>query len=265
MQDNIDNIHWQQASQAYRRSCLYIFFQTAMPKKGGNIKRKGTSPQKRHYSKEQKQMAIDAIKGGMAIKAASTMYNVPRSTLQDTIHQRVEEGAPAGRKCHLGHEDERSLVDYACNRASMGIGFNKSNFLKYASAMARKRGNSFPKELPSEQWWRDMKKRHPDLSLRQQDPTSSVRIRALHPVKVFKFFSALKGTLVENNLINKPHCIWNTDETGCQLEHVPGNVVARLVVLNKAPIYTREPHLKNTSIIRRPFHKTAHFSPRWCL
>ena len=41
-----------------------------------------------------------------------------------------------------------------------------------------------------------------------------------------KYFLLLKGLLEENNLKNKPHTIWNMDETGMQLEHKPGKVVA---------------------------------------
>ena len=45
-------------------------------------------------------------------------------------------------------------------------------------------------------------------------------------IKVDKYFHALKSVLDDSGLEAKPHCIWNMDETGVQLDHKPGKVLA---------------------------------------
>ena len=62
-------------------------------------------------------------------------------------------------------EDEQKLVDFACNRAALGIGFGKKQFLRYAAALAKKRQVHFKHEHPSDKWFKLMKKRHKDISI----------------------------------------------------------------------------------------------------
>ena len=48
----------------------------------------------------------------------------------------------------------------------------------------------------------------------------------MEPTKVAKYIHVLKTVPTEKCLLNKPHQIWNMDETGVQLDHKPGKIVA---------------------------------------
>lgn len=76
--------------------------------------------------------AIAAVHDGMSERKASQVYCAPRSTLQSRMKGVRDIKPKLGRKPVFVDDDERKLVDFACNRAQMGIGFGKHQFLKYA-------------------------------------------------------------------------------------------------------------------------------------
>jgi len=57
-------------------------------------------------------------------------YSVPRATLQQRVNGNRDIKPKLGRKPAFTAEDETKLVDFACNRAQMGVGFGKEQFLK---------------------------------------------------------------------------------------------------------------------------------------
>ena len=132
-----------------------------------------------------------------------------------------------GKKPVFGPELETKLADYAGNRAALGIGFGKRQFLEYAGQLAKKHRIKLKHSQPSDKWWRLIKKRNKNLRLRRPEGTAAVRHMCMHKDKVSKYFSALHGVLEKRGLLHKPSSIWNMDESGLQLQHVPRSVVAR--------------------------------------
>ena len=170
--------------------------------------------------------AIAAVQGGnMSQRTASKQFNVPRSTLQDRLSGRIEPGVRPGHPTKFSKTQEEKLIDYACNRASLGIGFGKRQFLRYAASYAKKYGVNFKGGTPSHKWWQLLKKRHPDLARRKPEGTASVRHVCMNAVTVGKYFSALK-TVMEDHKISKD-CMWNMDETGMSLDYTPKTIIAR--------------------------------------
>jgi helix-turn-helix, Psq domain/DDE superfamily endonuclease len=165
-----------------------------------------------------------------SVRKACVLFGVPRSTLRDRLSGRIAPGSKPGRKPLLDRSQESKLLDYAGNRAELGIGFGKSQFLQYASQLAKKYGVKFggKKGYPSQKWWSLMKRRHAgSFAMRQPEGTASVRHQCMEPGKVAKYFLALKGVLDESQLLNNPNSIWNMDETGLQLDVKPRKIVAR--------------------------------------
>ena len=62
-----------------------------------------------------------------------------------------------------------------------------------------------------------MKQRHAQLRLQQPEGTAAVRHKCMDPVKIANYFSVVQQFIDENKL--SLESIWNTDETGMQLEH----------------------------------------------
>lgn len=84
--------------------------------------------------------ATAAVRAGeMSERKAADHFCVPRSSLQDRLKDKCEIKPRLGRRPLLSMDDEVKLVDYACNRAALGIGFGKRQFLEFATALAKKR------------------------------------------------------------------------------------------------------------------------------
>lgn len=73
--------------------------------------------------------------------------------------------------------------------------------------------SSFTNFKAGKNWWEGVKKRH-GLTLRQPERLTTSRCRMMKPEVVGNYFQALENTLSALDLHDKPHCIWNCDETG---------------------------------------------------
>ena len=101
--------------------------------------------------------AQSAVLNGLSRTQAALQFNVPRSTLQKIVSGMTKIGAKPGKKPLMGQCLEQKLVDYAANRAALGIGFGKRQFLKYAAQLAKKHKLKFKRGAPSDKWWRLLK------------------------------------------------------------------------------------------------------------
>ena len=81
------------------------------------------------WTEDSMMAAVDSCinESKMSVRAAAKQFGVPRATLQSRINGKVEMGAKAGRKSLMPIELETKLLDYADNRARMGIGFGNKN------------------------------------------------------------------------------------------------------------------------------------------
>jgi len=202
------------------------------PKRGRKNKSRGCGKAAKEnrfcWSAETMNAAVRSVAdGSMTQRQASHEFNVPRSTLQKLLNGKSYIGARPGKKPVFGPELETKLADYAGNRAALGIGFGKRQFLEYAGQLAKKHRIKLKHSQPSDKWWRLIKKRNKNLRLRRPEGTAAVRHMCMHKDKVSKYFSALHGVLEKRGLLHKPSSIWNMDESGLQLQHVPRSVVAR--------------------------------------
>ena len=128
-----------------------------------------------------------------------------------------------GRQPLLTEELETKLADFASNRAAMGYGFGKSQFMQYAAALGNKHGRGFKRDRPSQKWWFLYNRRNKRLSLRQSEGTSTIRHKCMEPLKVAKYFVALESELASKELLAAPSRIWNMDETGLTLAQATKN------------------------------------------
>src|SRR6218665_1219670 len=108
------------------------------------------------WSEETMLQAISACntEPKMSMRAAAKHFEIPRATLQSRLNGKIQMGAKAGRKSLMSLNLEEKLLDYADNRARMGIGFGKEKFLEYAGKLADKDGFRFKNRKPSNKWWR---------------------------------------------------------------------------------------------------------------
>ena len=90
----------------------------------------------------------------------------------------------------------------------------------------------FRNGVPGKDWVSGFLKRHPDLAIRSPTALSTVRARMLNETVTSKYFKTLSDLVSDLNLEDKPHCIWNMDETSVPLIHKPSKVLAETGIKN---------------------------------
>ena len=172
--------------------------------------------------------ALNRCKSGMSVRKAATLCKVPRTTLSRRLKLKGRSN-PWGKAPQLDENDELKLIQYAQERATMGLGCTRKSFRRYAGQLADKRGKPFAKGTPSLKWWTLFRRRHPNLTLRQPEPTSLARQQATHHgnTAISNYFHQLGSVLDALQMKDTPKCIYNMDETGFSLSHKPGKVVCR--------------------------------------
>lgn len=74
-------------------------------------------------------------------------------------------------------------------------------------------------------WLQMFLRRNPDIVLRKSEGVSMARSQGMDRVEVNTYFNLLENILVENDLISKPNCVFNVDESDLQLNNRPGHVL----------------------------------------
>ena len=164
---------------------------------------------------------------GISVRGASRKYGIPLTSLHDRVSRKVPDAPRWGKSNKLSADKETDLIQYAMKRAELGIAFSKKNFLWFAGKFAAEAGVSFSKGVATEKWWRGLKQRHTDFSLRSPEATSSSRHMAITQLRMSRYFSELKSVLEDNGLKDDGARIWNMDETGLSLTHKPPRVTAK--------------------------------------
>lgn len=81
------------------------------------------------------------------------------------------------------------------------------------------------KKLAGADWLKLFLKRTPTLSILKAEGVSMSRAEGMNKEEVQKYFELLTKILTENDLLDKPLNIFNVDESGLQLNNIPGKVV----------------------------------------
>lgn len=183
-----------------------------------NYKRKG---ERQSWDSGNMQKAIEAVKDGMAFLTAATTYNVPRNTLKRRVlNQNMR---ATGNKKEFGgfksvftREQEQEIYNHLLMLETRFFGMTIKDLQSSAFELAEKNNlpHNFNKDtrMAGKGWIAGFRKRHPKLTLRSPEPTSSARASGFNKVAVKKFFDIL---IEERGKHNYPaHRIFNVDETG---------------------------------------------------
>ena len=173
------------------------------------------------WTEENMLAAIEAVKDGESVRKAAMDFNVPKSTLGDRVSGRTEHGKKSGHEQILALEDEKKLAAYLIDVSKQGYGKSKEIILYMATQIAIKCGKEV-KGCLSEMWWRNFLKRNPEISLRATQNFGLVRTLVKRET-IEAFYERLLETLTTNeygSLLDKPHLIFNCDESGFEFNAI---------------------------------------------
>ena len=176
--------------------------------------------------------AVEAVKGGMAVRHASDLYDVPKSTLSDKALGKVPMRARSGPPSYLTIEEEEELTSFLLEMAKIGYALTRKQVIALVQRITDSKNIS---ANISSGWWERYVRRHPQLTLRVAVPVSMARAMASDRDVIDRYFDMLEDCLKSNGIFNKPSCIFNCDESGIPLNPKSLKVVDK--VGSKNPSY----------------------------
>ena len=160
---------------------------------------------------------MKAVEDGSPINQAAREHGVPKTTLRDRLSGRVTHGSKPGPKPYLTGSEELELSSFIKESAKVGYGKTRRDVMIIAERVAKDKG-ILRKQRISQGWWNRFMERQKDLSLRRGESISHVRMDAVNKETMDHYFSLLKDTLEEHNLLDKPGQMYNVDESGLPLD-----------------------------------------------
>jgi len=176
------------------------------------------------------------------------MFGVPQQTLRDRVSGHVKHDiAVVGGAPILNYDEERVLVDYVETLAQLGYGLTNERLKNLAGDMVFSFGRKPNNKPMSNNWLYGFLHRWGNqIASLSAKRLESTRAKSATPEAIDIYFKNLYNTLTTYNLLDKPHLIFNMDETGITPEHRPPNIIAPVGV--KAQAVT-SPRSSTTTII----------------
>lgn len=168
------------------------------------------------YTKENLSIAIGEVKSGIrSLRMAAKKYSIPYSTLQCHLTgRRGVKSETGGRPTALKKKDEEKLVHYLKSLEKSGFGLSRKELLEVVQqyVLKNKIPTPFKNGKPGKDWFILFRKRH-RLSVKKPQSVEYARKKQTDPFIINDYFNLLHSTLEKFNLFNRPHLVWNLDET----------------------------------------------------
>ncbi|XP_035432885.2 uncharacterized protein LOC118264478 [Spodoptera frugiperda] len=183
------------------------------------------------WSEDSLKAAINSLKNGeMSVYRAAIIYGIPRKTLERRYKTNNDKKGPMGPTSMLGEQNEKKLADHIKTMQGTGFPLTISDVrviaFQFAEQLNIKHKFNKSEEKAGYDWLQMFLRRHPDIVLRKSEGVSIARCQGMNRNEVSAYFDLLEKNLIDNDLMTKPNCVFNMDESGLQLNNRPGHVLA---------------------------------------
>ena len=184
----------------------------------------GRSGHYKAWNKVNMEKALTLVEEGTSVRCAAEKCGVPKSTLHDRVSGKVQHGTRSGPDPYLTVEEEEELASFLIKCASIGYPHTRKHVLSLVQEILQHKGMTVS---VTNGWWERFSSRR-NLTLRAAVPLTYVRAMATDEETLTRYYDLLEETLKANDLIDKPACIYNCDETGMPLSPKSPKVVSEV-------------------------------------
>lgn len=186
------------------------------------------------YSREDLNKAVKEVRDGTrGLRPTAKLYGIPRTTLRHYVNgTRGQKGILSqgtrggGGRMALSFEDEKSLASCIKTVEKWGFGLSRDESMDIVQlfVIANNLSTPFKDNRPGEAWFLNFKKRH-RLSIKKPQGVEYARSNQENPFIIHQYFDMLEETFTNNNLRNKPHLVFNCDESSISRDPSKSRVV----------------------------------------
>ena len=158
-------------------------------------------------------LAIHALSSAQckSIRAAATVYNVPRSTLQERYHGARPQRGTRAATCKLSITEEEVLLQRILDLDDQGFPPQLAIVRDTANIVLTNRGQQ-PAPTVGKNWVTNFVKRQPLLQTKYNRKYDYQRAMCEDPVQIQGWFCLVQNTIAKYGILQED--IYNFDETG---------------------------------------------------
>ncbi|XP_034060035.1 tigger transposable element-derived protein 6 [Gymnodraco acuticeps] len=174
---------------------------------------------KKKWTEEAMERALIEVKSGRCtVRQAAKEFGVPKSSLGDRVSGRVTPGSRSGPAQLITSADEELLVEFSLYMSKHGFPLTKQQLVSFASSIYKRQHRRVAFSKLGQTWWLNFRKRQ-EKNITIQPADNVVRGRTVHVRKeaLDPFLHLLSTVMDSRALRDKPHHIFNCNETGFQL------------------------------------------------
>ncbi|XP_029924453.1 tigger transposable element-derived protein 1-like [Myripristis murdjan] len=174
---------------------------------------------KKKWTEEAMERALVEVKAGRCtVRQAAKEFGVPKSSLGDRVSGRVTPGSRSGPAQLITSADEEVLVEFSLYMSKHGFPLTKQQLVSFASSIYRRQHRRVAFSKLGQTWWLNFRKRQEkNITIQQVDSIVRGRTMCVRKEAVDQFFHLLTTVMDASGLREKPHQIFNCNETGFQL------------------------------------------------
>ena len=187
---------------------------------------------KASYDDTAVEKALNDLKNkSTSVRKVASLYNIPRSTLQDIIHGRtLEKNRRKGPIPYLTVEGEEKICEWITDSAACGFPVKVYRLQETVKKIINDAGTKTPfkNNIPGKTWCKLFLTRHPEIKKRVAEGISKGRA-VITEEAIRCWFKGLKEFLVKKGceeILSDPTRIFNGDETAFCLCPKTGKVLA---------------------------------------
>ena len=131
---------------------------------------------RKQWSEKSIAAALQDVKGGMNVREAARLCNLPFETLKRRVVGKVGLECRSGPSTVLTKYEKEELASYCVKMADMGFGLSRSDVMTVAFKIAEGSGRKHPFKdgAAGRAWFDGFKLRHPRLTLRSTQRGSQI-------------------------------------------------------------------------------------------
>lgn len=175
---------------------------------------------RKKWTEEAMERALIEVKSGRCtVRQAAKEFAVPKSSLGDRVSGRVTPGCRSGPPQLITSADEELLVEFSSYMSKHGFPLSKQQLVSFASSIYKRQHPRVAFSKLGQTWWLNFRKRQEKNITIQPADNVVVRGRTVCVRKeaVDQFFHLLSTVMDARGLRDKPHQIFNCNETVFQL------------------------------------------------
>lgn len=161
---------------------------------------------------------VEVKSGRCTVRQAAKDFGVPKSSLGDRVSGRVTPGSRSGPAQLITAADEELLVEFSLYMSKHGFPLTKQQLVSFASSIYKRQHRRVAFSKLGQTWWLNFRKRQEkNISIQPADSVVRGRTVCVRKEAVDHFFHLLNNVMDTHGLRDKPHHIFNCNETGFQL------------------------------------------------